>query len=261
MRVPDQFAAKLLDGLRAREREVLGLRYFEQFEVPDIACMLGMNDDSVSGHLSKGVKAMSRILDAEPGDTRRLLEHMGEGLARREPKRVLSIGRGSGKVTVGVLVHRQIMGCAVREDHQSSDVTRYFIVDVDGRAMTTEDAAHWVLDSSAALGLGVRRGLLDAKRIKDAAKFDDESMVYFFPVGFGGAELYFERDFDHAATKLPLPAGRTVFERTPPTPIDIARRAELVPDVWPLQAMDLGRCTSASSEAMSLDAEDGLRSC
>jgi hypothetical protein len=99
------------------------------------------------------------------------------------------------------------------------------------------------------------------KRIKPAAKFDDESMRYFFPLGFGGAELYFERDFDHATIELPLPPGRTIFERMPPPPLDIARRAEFVPDVWPLRVMDLGQYTTASNEAMSLDAEEGLCSC
>jgi hypothetical protein len=160
MRVPDQFAAKLLDGLRPREREVVGLHYFEQFEVADIACLLDVNGNSVSGHLSKGVKVISRVLDAEPADTRRLLMLMGEVLARRQPKLVLSLGHSSSRVAVGVLTHRQIMGCVVREDHQSSDITRYFIVEVNGRPLTTEEAAHWVLESSAALGLGVRRGFL-----------------------------------------------------------------------------------------------------
>jgi Sigma-70, region 4 len=128
MEIPSQFAAKLLDGLRRREREVLGLHYFEQFDVPEIACMLSVKADSVSGHLSKGVKVASDILGSTTDDARDVFASMGEVLARRHPPQTIRVSHGSKSVEIDVLTHRQIMSCAVRDDHQPSDVTRYFIL-------------------------------------------------------------------------------------------------------------------------------------
>jgi hypothetical protein len=116
-----------------------------------------------------------------------------------------------------------------------------------------------VLESPVSLGLGVRRGVLDAKRIKPAAKFDRESNRYFFPLGFGSAELYFERDFDHDPLTLPLPPGVSVFGRLPPPPLQVALRRQWVANVWPVRVMDLGEYSERDNDAMSADAEEGLR--
>jgi len=82
MRIPDKFAGLLLEALRPREREVLGLHFLDQFEVGEIGHLLRLKPDSVSGHITKGLIAIAKIIDSRPDDARRLLENMGESFAR-----------------------------------------------------------------------------------------------------------------------------------------------------------------------------------
>lgn len=258
MKIPDQFAAKVLDGLRPREREILGLLYFDQFEIQDIAHLLNLKPDSVSGHLSKGVTTVGSLIEGDASDARGLLEVMGETFARRKPKQILRVVHGSEVASVGVLPHREIMGSAVREERSSTDITRYFVVEIDGKPVTTATAESWVRESAAAIDLAVRRGVLAAKGIKQPEKFDEEASSYFWPAGFGCAELYFERDFNHRPLVLPLPPGASVMDHLPPAPIEIARRPNLLPRRWPLRVMDLGEYQKDYDEAMSGDATAGL---
>lgn len=259
MKIPDQFAAKLLDGIRPREREILGLLYFDQFEVPDIAHLLGVMPDSVSGHLSKGVRVVSRIIEGDATDARGMLAAMGELLARAKPKQTLQVGHGSDVASVAILPHREIMGCAVRAEHTSTDITRYFVVELDGKPVTTATAGTWLGDSAITISLAVRRAVLAAKRIKPTEKFDDETSTYMFPFGFGTAELYFERDFDHKPLVLPLPPGESVLHHYPPVPIRRPSRSAQLPHRWPLRVMDLGEHRNDYAEGMSLHASSALR--
>ncbi len=262
MNIPNDFAAKLLDGLRAREREILGLVFFEQFSVADVAHMVGIKADSVSGHLSKGLATVGRIIDEEHSEeARELLYNIGEVLARRQPKQVFQVTHGGDTAAIGVLPHRQVMGGAVDCDsHLASHVTRYFIVEVDSKQVSAAEAERWYGAAPMSLGLRVRRGLLAAKAIKSAEKFDEESNTFFFPAGFGCAELYYERDFDHTPLKLPLPPGSSILDHLPPSPAQVDLRTKLVPHEWRLRVMDLGEHRPEYDEQMGRELEEAARS-
>jgi hypothetical protein len=260
MHIPNDFAAKLLDGLRAREREILGLVFFEQFSVPDVAHMVGIKVDSISGHLSKGLATVGRII-GDMDEARELLTNIGELLGRREPKQVFQVAHGQQRAVIGVLPHRQVMGGAVDCDsHLASHVTRYFIVEIDGKQVSAAEAERWYLASPMSLGLRVRRGLLAAKAIKSVEKFDQESSTFFLPAAFGCAELYYERDFDHAPLTLPLPPGSSVLDHLPPSPAQVDLRTKLVPHDWRLRVMDLGEHRPEYDELLAVDAEEASRS-
>lgn len=259
MRIPNDLAAKLLDGLRSREREVLGLVFFEQFSVPDVAHMLGIKADSVSGHLSKGIATVGRIVDDDAQTARELLDNVGEVLGRRRPKHVFRVAHGKDEATVGVLPHREVMSGVVDcSAHLASHVTRYFIVELDGKQVSTDEAERWYGAAPMSLGLRVRRELLALKGIKPVEKFDEESKTFFLPAGFGGAELYYERDFDHVPLRLPLPPGRSIIEHTPPSPASVDLRTKLVPHDWRLRVMDLGEHRPEYEEGISTDVEAAL---
>src|SRR5262249_663836 len=136
MRIPDDFAAKLLDALRPREREVLGLRFFQQFSIGEMAHLLEMQPDSISGHLSKGVRAVGAILDDPPEGARDVLDGLGELLARRKPKQTIVVGKDK-EVEIEVLPHREIMGAALRpETHLFTHTLRYFVAGVNGQSLS-----------------------------------------------------------------------------------------------------------------------------
>jgi hypothetical protein len=260
MRIPDEFAARLLNSLRPREREILGLRCLEQFGIPDIAHMLNMKPGTVSGHLSKGLEAVARVVDDSREAAGKLLDDMGETLASRRPRQVVTL-MDETATSVAVLPFRQIMGAAVRADkHLSRDVLRYFITEINGKPVSVAEAEAWVLNAPISLGLPIKRALLSVKGIKTEAKFDSELATYFFPVGFAGVELYYERDFDHCPLTLPLPPGRTIMNHFPPVPAQRDQRTRWVPSVWPLRVVDLGEYAKDYDEQMANDAENALRS-
>lgn len=260
MKLPDQFAARLLDGLRSREREVLGLHFFDQFGVGDVAKLLGIKPGSASGHLSKGLSTVAKIVSGTTDEARHLLDDLGEVHARRLPKQVVEITSDEHVVRVGFLPHRQIMGAVVREDHTASDITAFFITEIDGVQVSVTDARTWYLGSLLALGLGVRKHLLGAKGFKDHVRFEDEASTYFFPFGYGCLELYYEQDFVHPPLTLPLPPGRSLLTHIPEMPpIDRRCRDEHLPDAWRLRVMDLGQYRKHYDDTLVADAEEGLR--
>ena len=260
MNIPDQFAAKLLDDLRPREREALGLRYLDQFAIPDVAELLAIKPDSASGHITKGLKAVAKIIGATRNDAEALLDAIGETHARRNAKRTVRLEHRGDGATVGILPHRQIMGGAIRGAHETAEISAFFLMDVDGQSLSVAAARRWYLDAPLALGLALRRQVLAAKGIKEASVFDQEATTYFFPVGYGAAELYYETNFLHQPLTLPLPPGRTLMEHLPPRPeIDRDQRSTLVPDTWPLRVLDLGEYRPKYDEDLALDAEESLR--
>lgn len=259
MRIPDQFAAMLLEALRPRERELLGLYFLQQFSVSEAAHMLRMKPDSVSGHITKGLRGVAKVLDASPDDAREFLDAIGEFTARQHPKQTLSFG--SGALKIDVLPHRTLMGAAVRHDeHLFIDSLRYFVAAANGRPFQVADAEQWALKSPVALGSSVVRELLAIKGIKSPEKYDSEITRYFFPAAFGCVELYYEHDFDHKPLTLPLPPGRTIMQHFPPVPADPRRRTEMLPRTWPFRVVDLGEYAQEYDHAMAEDAERALRS-
>lgn len=247
MKIPDDFAAKLLDSLRPREREVLGLRYLQQFTDDDIAHLLRVNVGSVYGHAAKGLAKVAAIVADSVDRARWLLDTIGEMRAKQRPKEFLTLAKG---LKVAVFPHRELMGAAVRADeHLFTDALRYFM------AGPVIDGEKWALKSPVALGSAVIRELLHLKDIKNREKFDREISSYFFAAGFGCAELYYEHDLNHQPQYPPL-----FTDRFPPVPVDPARRTELLPDTWPFRVVDLGEYARKYDDAMAEDAERALRS-
>jgi len=259
MRIPDKFAALLLDSLRPREREVLGLSAFDQFEIPEIAHLLQINPNSASGHISKGLAKVACIVDSTVDNARDLLEAMGETCARRKPKERLVFK----DITIDVLPHRELMGAAVRHDeHLSVDTLRYFVVGVNGVDLNVIDAEKWALETEIKLSSNVIRELLHSKNIKSRAKFNKEIVRYFWPFRFGCVELYYARDFDHQARTLPLPPGESIldFNHLPPVPDPTPEmRTNLLPRKWPFRVIELGEYEKTYDDAMAEDAEAALR--
>jgi len=260
MRIPDKFAALLLDALRPREREVLGLHFFDQFKVGEIAHLLRLKPASVSGHITKGLTAVAKIIDASPDDARDyVLDPMGENLARTRPKARLVLG--DERLTVDILPHRQVMGAAVRSDENLYiDTLRYFIIGVNGERLSVNKAEEWSAQAPVSISSDVVRELLALKKIKALGKYDQEIRRYFWPAAFGCAELYYEHDFDHQRLVLPLPEGRSIMdaEYFPPVPAEPARRTDLVPRTWPFRVVELGEHAKEYDEAMAEDAERAL---
>jgi hypothetical protein len=260
MKLPDQFAAKLLDSLRPREREALGLRFLDQFSVADMAELLQVKPDSASAHLSKGLSAVAKIISGSVEEARELLDLIGEVHARRKPKQTIRLVHREDEAVLGVMPHRQVMGGVVRESHTASDISSFYIIEIDGRSVSVAEARDWYLRSPLALGLEFRKNVLAMKGIKPASAFEHEANTYFFPVGYGCAELYYERNFLHGPLTLPLANGRTLMDHMPPMPaLDREMRASYLPDGWPLHVMDLGEYRSRYDDDIASDAEEGLR--
>ena len=259
MRIPDKFAGLLLEALRPREREVLGLHFLDQFEVGEIGHLLRLKPDSVSGHITKGLIAIAKIIDSRPDDARRLLENMGESFARSRPKERLILR--DEHISVDVLPHRQVMGAAIRhDDHLYTDTLRYFIIGVNGNNVNVSEAEQWAGNAPSSLSSRVVRELLAMKGIKQRQKYDDERVMYFWPATLGCTELYYERDFDHRPIVLPLREGRSIMDHLPPTPAVPDKRKDLVPRTWPFRVVELGEYAKEYDDAMAEDAERALRS-
>jgi hypothetical protein len=256
MKIPDDFAAKLLGDLRPRERAALGLRFMEQFSVSDSAQLLAVKPDSFSGHLTKGVRTVAKILDGKPEEARDVLATMGEWFARQRPKQSIVIE----DVVIDVLPHREVMGGAVNADaHLFLHTLRYFVIGVDGRPLAVQEAEQWAGRTPVAVSSLVIRELLAMKEIKPREKYNAESRTYFWPAAFGCAELYYERDFDHRPLTLPLPEGKSIMDHFPPVPANPRRRSALVPKTWPFRVIDLGEYAKEYDIAMAEDVERALR--
>jgi hypothetical protein len=198
----------------------------------------------VSAHVTRGEKTVARIIGGSTEQARNLLDALGEVGIEDRPPRTLRWARDGDATSVTIAPYRRVIGAAIREEHLEMDMTRYFVTAVDGVIVTPAQAQQWFLRRPTQLGLAIKRALLALKGIKKEAKFDEESLSYFFPFGYGCAELYFERDFDHS------------FDRATP---EQSSRSLWLADLWQLRLLDLGEYKSRYEEDLARDVEAAIR--